>query len=110
MVSDKFTNIINVRPAAGTWTVSNNAYDDASAATAMVNTAQLSLQGENADITINGVSLTQTLLSIQQRLNMLTVNPELEQQWDSLKELGDLYRKTEAELLAKQRMWNTLKK
>lgn len=70
----------------------------------------LDLRGEGADIVINGVSLNETLKGIQERLNILTVNHRLEAKWVELKLLGDQYRALEAELLAKQKMWDTLKK
>lgn len=70
----------------------------------------LSLRGDNADIDINGVSLTQTLQDIQDRLCMMRPNPELEQEWDALRELGEQYRELEAQLKEKSRMWKTLKK
>lgn len=70
----------------------------------------LALAGDNADILINGQSLNDTLRGIQDRLNLLRPNPELESKWDQLRELGEAYRKLEAELEEKQRMWDTLKK
>ena len=71
---------------------------------------QLSLTGENADIVVNGESLMSMIQNIQERLNILRPNEHLEAEWDQLRELGDAYRKLEAELLEKQRMWNALKK
>ena len=38
----------------------------------------IQLEGENADIKVNGESLMETLRGIQDRLNMLQPNPELE--------------------------------
>jgi hypothetical protein len=70
---------------------------------------QLSLQGENADIVINGVSLVNKLDAIAERLNILDVNPELEAEWDQLRELGEQYRQLELDLKAKSEMWKTLK-
>lgn len=70
----------------------------------------MELRGANADIVVNGRSLTKTLDEIQARLAMLEPNPALEQEWNQLKELGDAYRKLEAELKEKARMWETLKK
>ena len=70
----------------------------------------IALEGENADIKVNGESLMETLRSIQDRLNMLRPNLELEAEWDQLKELGDQYRKLEAEFKEKSKMWNVLKK
>lgn len=69
----------------------------------------IDVKGENADIKINGVSLCDTLKLIQDRLNLLQPNPELETEWDQLRELGEQYRKLEAEFKEKTKMWNTLK-
>lgn len=69
---------------------------------------RIELVGEDSDILFDGESLRDTLRSIQDRLNLLRPNPELEQQWDQLRELGDAYRRLEAELLEKQKMWQIL--
>jgi len=71
---------------------------------------RLVLNGSEADLVINGVSLSATLQGIQERLNILTVDPELEAKWHQLRELGKQYRTLEAELLEKQRMWETLQR
>jgi hypothetical protein len=68
------------------------------------------LTGSEADLVINGVSLSATLQGIQERLNILTVDPALEAKWDQLRALGKQYRTLEAELLEKQRMWETLQR
>lgn len=70
--------------------------------------AKLQLNGKNADIEINGRSLCDAIDSIEKRLRILRPNPELEEQWEQLRELGDAYRKLEAELEEKQRMWEAL--
>jgi hypothetical protein len=70
----------------------------------------IQLEGENADIRVNGESMMQTLRNIQDRLNMLRPNPELEAEWDQLRALGEQYRKLESEFKEKSKMWNTLKK
>lgn len=69
----------------------------------------IALTGENADIKINGVSLCDTLTAIQDQLNILRPNTELEAEWDQLRELGEQYRKLEAEFKEKTKMWKTLK-
>jgi hypothetical protein len=71
---------------------------------------QIELKGDQADVVINGVSLTETLQLIQDRLNMLRPNTALEAEWDQLRELGQQYRQLEAELKEKQRAWEILKK
>ena len=82
-----------------------------SSTTAMLTpSGQIELKGDQADVVINGVSLTETLKGIQDRLCMLQPNAALEAEWDQLQELGKQYRKLEAELLEKQRAWEILKK
>ena len=69
----------------------------------------IDLRGDNADIVVNGVSLMDKINAIGERLNMLDINPELEAEWDQLRELGDCYRQLEQELKTKSAMWKTLK-
>jgi len=69
----------------------------------------IELQGEGADVRINGVSLTGVLKNIEERLNILRPNTELESDWDQLKKLGEQYRALEAELKEKSQMWSKLK-
>lgn len=70
----------------------------------------LEVNGEDADIRVNGVSLMDTLRGIQEQLNMLQPNPELEAEWDELRAAGDRYRELEQQFKEKSKMWNTLKK
>ena len=72
------------------------------------NEGKISLQGKNADIDINGVSLMATLKRIEERINLLTVNTELEAEWDELRELGDQYRALEQRIKDKMETWNRL--
>jgi hypothetical protein len=71
---------------------------------------KLNLIGDDADLVINGKSLTDTLQALEERLNILNPNPELEKEWKELKALGDKYRKLEKELKEKAKMWDALKK
>ena len=59
------------------------------------------------DLVLDGVSLKELL---EERLNLMVPNPELEKEWDQLRELGDQYRKLEADLKEKGRIWQALKK
>ena len=73
----------------------------------------LYIKGEaefDGDITIKGVKLMETLEKIEQRLNILRVNPELESRWNELKELGERYRLLEAECLDKEYIIDILKR
>ena len=73
----------------------------------------LSVKG-NADfegeVTIKGKSLTTTLDKIEERLAILHPNPELEDRWDELKELGKRYKELEQEIIEKEKVWTILKK
>jgi hypothetical protein len=71
---------------------------------------KIQLDGPDADIEINGESLVGMLRNIEQRLNILKPNAELESEWAELKELGDAYRKLEAEIEAKMKTWNAIAK
>ena len=73
------------------------------------NSTKLTLDGADADIVINGHSLTDTLRALEQRLNILVPNTELEKEWAELKQLGDKYRKLEQDLKEKASMWAALK-
>ena len=63
---------------------------------------KIKLDGADADIEINGVSLWRTMQEISNRLNIMHTNPELETQWQELRELGEQYRKLEQHILDKQ--------
>lgn len=64
----------------------------------------------DADIMIRGVSLAETIDTIQKRLAILHPNPELEKEWDQLKQLADQYRELEKQLIEKQSAWDALKR
>ncbi len=64
---------------------------------------------EGTDIKIGKQSLTEVLTKLEERLNILHHNPELENKWDELKELGERYRSLEKELIEKEKMWKILK-
>jgi hypothetical protein len=64
----------------------------------------------DSDIIFGDTSLRATLDKINSRLAVLQPNPELESQWQQLKQLGDQYRELEIKLLEKQKMWETIQK
>jgi hypothetical protein len=70
---------------------------------------KIQLDGENADITVNGWSLVDAIKRIEERLNLLQPNPELEAEWEQLRQLGDQYRALEAKLKEQTEMWAKLK-
>ena len=73
------------------------------------NSGSLSIKGENADIDINGKSMKAWMEKVEERLNILTPNPELEKEWDDLRKLGEKYRKLEKKCKEKAEVWKKLK-
>jgi hypothetical protein len=45
---------------------------------------------------------------VEQRLAILTPNPDLEKEWNELKQLGDQYRALEKHINEKMTTWNIL--
>jgi hypothetical protein len=70
---------------------------------------KIKLDGEGADIVVNGHSLVDAINSIKDRLNCLQINPALEKEWDQLRALGDQYRELERQILEKQATWDRLR-
>jgi hypothetical protein len=70
----------------------------------------IEIKGEDADIKINGKSMSAWMDKIAQRLNILTPNPDMEKEWDDLRRLGERYRKLEKKCQEKSQMWEALKK
>jgi hypothetical protein len=95
----------------------NTIYTTANAATGNVpwptqspfSAPKIQLNGEGADVEVNGWSLVQAVKSIEQRLAILQPRPDLEEEWAELKVLGDRYRELEAKCLEKAKMWEQLK-
>lgn len=86
-----------------TWgDITSTGYNDSICATSIDNTLKVSGDTEiKGNLTVGGVNLMDTLQKIEQRLNILRVDPQLESRWDKLRELGDQYRALEAECLDK---------
>ena len=75
-------------------------------------TKSLTVKGDaefESDITIKGVKLMETLEKIEERLNILRVDPQLEERWEKLRSLGEQYRALEAECIDKELIINILK-
>lgn len=61
----------------------------------------LALDGENADVIINGKSLSKQMEAINERLLILEPNKELLEQYESLREAYNQYKMLEALLTPK---------
>ena len=71
--------------------------------------SKIKLDGADADIEINDISLLKTMQEIQSRLNLLQPNTALEAEWEELYELGRKYRELEQQIKDKQATWDRLK-
>jgi hypothetical protein len=85
----------------GNFTISNTKFEQ---------NGKMVMKGAEADIEINGKSMRVWMEKIEQRLNILTPNPDMEKEWDQLRRLGERYRKLEKKCQEKSQMWNALKK
>jgi len=70
---------------------------------------KLTLNGDDADIEINGESVVGMLKEIRDRLNILQVSEEMEKEWDELRDLRERYEAKLAECQEKSRAWAALK-
>lgn len=106
--------VLNTPSTNATWTAVSGSSNDSwvinSSAMTAPNSATIKLSGEDADIDINGMSLKETLLGIQERLALLEPNPALEKEFEELKALGDAYRKMEQDLKERMKTFDILKK
>jgi hypothetical protein len=93
------TGINSVQP--GNFSISNTKFEQ---------NGKMVMKGAEADIEINGKSMSAWMEQIEQRLNILTPNPDMEKEWDQLRRLGERYRKLEKKCQEKSQMWNALKK
>ena len=71
--------------------------------------AKIKLDGDGADIEVNGWSLVDAVKQIEERLNILQPNTKLESEWAELRELGQKYRELEQHIKDKQATWDRLK-
>ena len=68
------------------------------------------VMAEQTDIKIGNISLKDSIKRIEERLNILTVNHELEKDWEELRALGQKYRELEKDIMDKMSVWELLKK
>ena len=99
-------NAVWTTTGTGTFSISPNY---SAIGTQLDQNGRMSLRGDKADLDINGKSLTAWMEKVEERLNILTPNPELEKEWDELRRLGERYRKLEKKCKEKAEVWNKLK-
>jgi hypothetical protein len=99
---------INVSPTIWTTTTNNTSGYTFSNQNIQPNNT-VHIKGKDADLLINDKSLKTWMEKVEERLNILTPNPEMEKEWDDLRKLGERYRKLEKKCKEKSDMWNKLK-
>jgi len=75
--------------------------------------ASIQVKGDaefDGEVTIKGKNIADMFAKIEERLAILHPNPELEDRWDELKELGKRYKELEAEIIEKEKVWAILKR
>ncbi len=71
--------------------------------------AKIQLDGDDADIRVNGWSLVDAVKRIEERLGLYQPNPELEAEWEDLRALGEQYKKLEQHIRDKQATFDRLR-
>lgn len=94
--------ITNMPGPSGTWTLTDS-WQNAP------QSGKITLDGDDADIEINGRSLMQILDGLEQRLGLLKCREDLESDWSELKVLGDQYRAMVKKIEEKSKIWEALK-
>ena len=97
-------------PGSGYVYTTNNTSGSWVAPTMQVNqSGRISLQGKDADVDINGVSLKETLASIQEMLGVMKMDPALEKEFEELRAAGEHYRQLREKFTEQKAVWDTLK-
>ena len=68
----------------------------------------IQVNGEGADVLVNGVGVMETLRAIQEQLNLLQPHPEMEQEWHELRAIREQYEAKLAECKEKSLAWRAL--
>jgi len=92
----------------GTW--ANPGYAANNVAATLQQSGTLELKGDNADLKINGVSLTDTLMGIQEMLGIVVPVHELEDEFEELQQAGKEYRRLLKKFKEQKAVWDTLKR
>jgi hypothetical protein len=91
----------------GTW--ANPGYAANNTAATLQQSGTLELNGKNADLKINGVSLSETLEGLQEMLGVMKMDSALEREFDELKQAGTQYRRLRDKFREQKAVWDTLK-
>ena len=100
---------VTVAGSSGQYLVSTGANTIWSQAqTVKIQGKQLQLD-QNADIRFGDTSLMETLREIKTQLGMLTTDPQLESEFEELKDCAREYERLRTKFLEQKQVWDTLK-
>lgn len=88
---------------SGPWTFTDTALSSPES-------GKIKLTGKNPDIEIGEHSLMEILEGIRRQLGLIKLDPDLEEEFEELRKIGDEYRAKEKELHEKRKVWETLKR
>jgi len=99
--------VLSAGGSSANWSIATN-----TTATPMTvnQSGRISIKGENADLDINGVSLKETLVSIQEMLGVMKMDPALETEFEELRAAGERYRELRERFQEQKAVWDTLKR
>lgn len=108
-ISGSTMNTTSINVTSPIWTTNTSAGSFSFANQNIEPQNKVHIKGKDADLLINDKSLKTWMERVEERLNILTPNPEMEKEWDQLRKLGERYRKLEKKCQEKSDMWNKLK-
>ena len=98
---------------AGQALTTNSIWDNITLSEPSLSGASLQVKGDanfEGEVSIKGKNIADMFEKIEERLAILHPNPELEDKWDELKELGRRYKELETEIIEKEKVWAILKR
>ena len=106
------TNITNIPLYTTNTTLNTNSpytFGTNTISTGITVDTKIHINGKDADIVINGKSFTETMAKIEDRLGIFRPNPELEKEFDELRQAGEHYRQLEKKFLEQKKVFDILK-
>ena len=107
--STTHTSATGINVSSPVWTTNTTAGQYSFAGQNIQPGGKVVIQGKDADLVIGDKSLKTWMEKVEERLNILTPNPEMEAEWDQLRKLGERYRKLEKKCQEQSDMWKKLK-
>ena len=95
--------------AGHVWTTGTTSPYTVNSPYTMNQSGKVVIQGDNADLVIGEKSMRDWMERVEERLNILTPNTKLEEEWEELRALGEQYRQLEQHIKNKQATWDRLK-